>query len=392
MISIHLYHDSSKYKVMRKLLYASLFLFSLTACKSSVENIDLSGNWTVRLDSADVGINEAWSGQLFDSSILLPGTTDEARLGVRNTLRPALEKPQLLHLTRAYSYIGPAWYAKEITIPSDWEGKDLILHLERVLWDSQVWIDGKKVEGHEESLTTPHMYNLTPYIKAGNKHIMTVRVDNRKRYDLSVNELAHAYTEATQVKWNGILGDMYIEAVNKIRIDDLQLYPDVANHRVKAVVSVNNTTKKSSSLTLDIRVSGKDDLLNYASAKEIMEFGPGVSTLNLWLELAPDAPLWNEFHPYLYEATAILQGNRTTTGIRKWLFLFFKNRREQTEHRTKTGKLFKMARLSGFPEMLQSVIRSRVPVSQKSLVRTDQSGHRTKGKGTPLVQEIWCGI
>lgn len=310
MISIHLYHDSSKYKVMRKLLYASLFLFSLTACKSSVENIDLSGNWTVRLDSADVGINEAWSGQLFDSSILLPGTTDEARLGVRNTLRPALEKPQLLHLTRAYSYIGPAWYAKEITIPSDWEGKDLILHLERVLWDSQVWIDGKKVEGHEESLTTPHMYNLTPYIKAGNKHIMTVRVDNRKRYDLSVNELAHAYTEATQVKWNGILGDMYIEAVNKIRIDDLQLYPDVANHRVKAVVSVNNTTKKSSSLTLDIRVSGKDDLLNYASAKEIMEFGPGVSTLNLWLELAPDAPLWNEFHPYLYEATAILQGNR----------------------------------------------------------------------------------
>ena len=40
---------------------------------------------------------------------------------------------------------------------------------------------------------------------------MTVRVDNRKRYDLSVYELAHAYTEATQVKWNGILGDMYAQ-------------------------------------------------------------------------------------------------------------------------------------------------------------------------------------
>ena len=74
-----------------------------------------------------------------------------------------------------------------------------------------ICVDGQKVEGHEESLTTPHEYDLTPYIQPGKKQVLTVRVDNRKRYDMSVNDLAHAYTDATQVKWNGILGDMYIK-------------------------------------------------------------------------------------------------------------------------------------------------------------------------------------
>lgn len=112
-------------------------------------------------------MDASYGGKLFDTSITLPGTTDEAHLGTKCTLKPALEKPQLLHLTRAYSYVGPAWYSREIHVPSDWKDKDCILHLERVLWDTQVWIDGQKVEGHEESLTTPHEYDLTPYIQPG---------------------------------------------------------------------------------------------------------------------------------------------------------------------------------------------------------------------------------
>ena len=46
-------------------------------------------------------------------------------LGTKCTLKPALEKPQLLHLTRAYSYVGPAWYSREIQVPSDWKEKRL---------------------------------------------------------------------------------------------------------------------------------------------------------------------------------------------------------------------------------------------------------------------------
>lgn len=152
---------------MRNTLIAWLFCLPFVSCTSPVMQVDLSGEWTVCLDSTDVGMDASFGGKLFDTSIVLPGTTDEAHLGTKCTLKPALEKPQLLHLTRAYSYVGPAWYSREIQVPSDWKEKDCILHLERVLWDTQVWIDGQKVAGHEESLTTPHEYDLTPYIRPG---------------------------------------------------------------------------------------------------------------------------------------------------------------------------------------------------------------------------------
>lgn len=154
---------------MKNLFITWLFCLLWVSCTSSVTHLDLSGQWTVRLDSTDTGIKSSWSGKLYDTYITLPGTTDEACLGTKNTLQPALQKPQLLHLTRKYSYIGPAWYSREIQIPAEWKGKDCILHLERVLWDTQVWVDGKKVEGHEESLTTPHKYDLTSYLHPG-KH------------------------------------------------------------------------------------------------------------------------------------------------------------------------------------------------------------------------------
>ena len=35
---------------------------------------------------------------------------------------------------------------------------------------------------------------------------------NRKRYDISANDLAHAYTNDTQIMWNGVLGKMKLTA------------------------------------------------------------------------------------------------------------------------------------------------------------------------------------
>lgn len=299
---------------MKNAFLASLMLLQMASCSSPVEQLDLSGEWTVRLDSADAGITESWSGKLYENKIMLPGTTDAARLGTKCTLQPELTKPQLLHLTRAYSYIGPAWYSKEIQVPSDWDGKDYILHLERVLWDTQVWIDGKKVEGHEESLTTPHEYNLTPYLKSGKKHLITVRVDNRKRYDISVKELAHAYTEDTQVKWNGILGDMYIEAVDKVRIDNVQLYPDANSGTVKAVVTMVNTLDDAEALSLSVNVKGKSDNKEYVSDEKEVTVKPGMSEIEVEYRLGDDVPLWNEFNPYLYTATVEVKGKKINSG------------------------------------------------------------------------------
>ena len=137
---------------MKNAFLASLILLQLASCSNHVEHLNLSGEWTVRLDSTDSGISESWSGKLFENKIMLPGTTDAAKLGTKCTLTPELTKPQLLHLTRAYSYIGPAWYTREVEIPVAWAGRRVELSLERVIWTTDVWVDGVKAGSGEQKI------------------------------------------------------------------------------------------------------------------------------------------------------------------------------------------------------------------------------------------------
>ena len=166
-------------------------LMCLFSCKNNPSHISLAGEWEFALDSTDTGINENWAGQNFKNTILLPGTTDDAGYGTPNKLAPAIQKPQVLHLTRKNSYVGPAWYSKEVDIPSGWKEKAIELKLERVIWQTSVWVDGKQVEGMQESLVAPHLYDLTEHLTPG-KHKITIRVDNRKRYDITAGDMAHA--------------------------------------------------------------------------------------------------------------------------------------------------------------------------------------------------------
>lgn len=83
------------------------------------------------------------------------------------------------------------------------------------MWQSKVWIDGVALEGVQESLTTPHRFDLPSDIRPG-KHRLTIRIDNRKQYDISVKDLAHAYTNDTQIMWNGVLGRLELRAENNL--------------------------------------------------------------------------------------------------------------------------------------------------------------------------------
>lgn len=138
-------------------------------------------------------------------------------------------------------------------------------------------------------------------------------MDNRKRYDMSVNDLAHAYTDATQVKWNGIVGDMYIKAVEKTRVESLQLYPDAASRTVKAVVSIYNSSSQTVPVNLSLQVKGKDDSKSYASVEAQAEAVKGYSTVELTCQLGDNAPLWDEFNPYLYDASVELVSGKSTS-------------------------------------------------------------------------------
>lgn len=306
------------------LKYLLLLFVSFTSTNfgNAAEKIDLSGVWNFQLDSADIGISQKWFSTTLEEKIKLPGTTDDAAKGIPNILLPELKKPQVLRLTRNNSYVGAAWYSREINIPSNWKNKEITLKLERVIWETTVWVDGKAVAGMQESLTTPHYFDLTNYLTVGN-HQITIRVDNRKKYDISVNEMAHAYTNETQIKWNGIIGEISCIAEDKVSINNIQIFPDVDKKLAKIKLHISNAKSKPANGVINIvatsnKTGQKLPAISLPFRSETLS-----STIEIDYPMGNNPLLWDEFNPNLYTLSAEIKGKgflsskSETFGMRK---------------------------------------------------------------------------
>jgi hypothetical protein len=283
------------------------FVLALLCSTLNAENyISLAGEWEFRLDSTDIGIDGKWYNQHFTHRIMLPGSTDEAQEGILNVLQPAITKPQVLRLTRKYSYVGPAWYKKEVTIPAEWKQKDIHLKLERVIWGTTVWVDNKEVSQQEESLIAPHYFDLTDYLTPG-KHTICVRIDNRKKYDISIDDKGHAYTNETQIMWNGVIGELALIAEDKVAIKQIDAFPDIHKKNVQVRVHIRNNGSISS-CNLSASVKLKNEQLMVTDIKEDnISLNEGDQIVDLIYPMGDSFKLWSELSPNVYELTISLK-------------------------------------------------------------------------------------
>nr|WP_315154666.1 sugar-binding domain-containing protein [uncultured Flavobacterium sp.] len=301
---------------IKHIITAVLLLVFLSSWNSGDKLImNISGDWTVQLDSTDIGLKNGWQNMTFKQLMKLPGTTDDAGLGVANKIKPSLEKLQMKHLTRKHSYLGAAWYTREISVPNNWKGKEFILKLERVIWKTNVWIDGKEVETEQNSLIAPHYFDLSKYLTAGKTHRITIRVDNRKLFDISVDNMAHAYTNETQIIWNGIIGKMEIEAFDAVRIANLQVKPEVSSGKVKLAFTLNNNTAKTAKGVLIITAVNKKSKIAVEALQKEIQIKAGESVVEVDYNMGKDVKLWSEFSPELYELKAELKTRKSVSQI-----------------------------------------------------------------------------
>lgn len=271
-----------------------------TGCVRQERKIDISGDWQVALDSLDVGVTEKWFEHGFSDKITLPGTLCEAGYGDPCQLEPTISREIFLNLKRKYDYVGVAWYNRKVNIPNSWQGKKICMLLERVIWESQVWIDGQNVEQINESLSTPHIFELTEYLTPG-EHTISIRIDNRKKYDITIRDMAHAYTNETQTMWNGILGTIKLEAKDVTSIADMAVFPDVDNKKIRVELKINNPVTNGKIRFHVKEINGK--------ALPIKEITPEEN--NVTFDYSIENPLyWDEFNPNLYKAVVELTSGK----------------------------------------------------------------------------------
>ena len=225
----------------------SLMILSSFAQKT----INLSGTWDFQLDRS--GSSNA--SQKYDDTIKLPGsmlTNGKGDLPSIDTkwtgslydssyyYNPYMEKYRHtgsikfpFFLTPEHYYVGYAWYRHNAEIPRMWKKNRVILLLERPHIETTVFVNGKEV-GHQMSLSVPHEYDITDYVKFGKNNSIAIKIYNGIE-NVGVGQDSHSVTDQTQGNWNGIVGK--IELRSQKSIFTVKTFPDLTTGNVKVLVN-----------------------------------------------------------------------------------------------------------------------------------------------------------
>ena len=114
---------------------------------------------------------------------------------------------------------------------------------------TKVWIDSVLVGG-SHLLQSPQKFDVSDYLTPG-EHFITVMVNNELAQTPYGN--VHIYSDDTQTNWNGIIGQIYLEASAKTYIKNLQVYPDIDQQKIAVKLEIANPMPESK-LTVELQV------------------------------------------------------------------------------------------------------------------------------------------
>ena len=78
----------------------------------------------------------------------------------------------------SHDYQGKAWYRRTITIPADWAGQRVWLHLGGVTAVGEVYVNGQR-DGSVDHFVTPFEFDITNLARIGSENVISVQVDSR---------------------------------------------------------------------------------------------------------------------------------------------------------------------------------------------------------------------
>ncbi len=311
-----------------KILLIQFLALFLISCEKQNNTLDLSGEWQFQMDPEDVGINEKRFEMNLPETVQLPGSMVENGKGFDITLDTkwtgGVRNPEWSNdpnyapfhdstnirfpywLQPIKKYTGAAWYKKTINIPENWSEKTVQLNLERVHWESKVWINSQEI-GMQNSLATPHRFNISSFLKPG-ENTITICVDNRTK-TVDVGHDSHSISDHTQSNWNGIVGEISLQEKGKIYFENIEVFPDVKNKTVEILATIFNTEKEETTIKIPVYAKLKNSKISTKAKTFKFTVSPGENIVKMNYPLGNDVLLWDEFNPNVYELSLRLKTN-----------------------------------------------------------------------------------
>ena len=177
-------------------------------------------------------------------------------------------------------------YRKEIVVPADWKGKDIIAHFGSVTSNMYLWVNGKFV-GYSEDSKLEAEFDITKYLKPGQKNLIAFQV---------FRWCDGSYLEDQDFfRHSGVGRDCYLYTRNKKRIDDIRVIPDLDSKYINGSLDIELSLKGNNSVTLELL----DSENNVIATKKVRGSGKISTTIDV------EKPnKWSAETPYLYTLRA----------------------------------------------------------------------------------------
>ena len=237
---------------------------------------NLNGEWSYTLDPVKTGWERGLKDSKgFDGKIIVPFAPESKLSGVEHK-----------------EFIPCIWYQREIAIPAEWAGKDVVLNFGAVYYESEIYIDGKFVDRHFGG-SDSFSVDITSFVKAGQKHSLVVNAksDLRSRMQSAGKQsLRHGPFECMYTRTTGIWQTVWMEAVAPSGIQRVKISTDID----RSVVAMEFTMRRNASgdmLTINVKDNGK---------VVATDCGPVASGSVVMLPIKK-AKLWSPESPFLYD-------------------------------------------------------------------------------------------
>ena len=186
-------------------------------------------------------------------------------------------------------------YRKEIMVPASWKGKDIIAHFGSVTSNLYLWVNGKYV-GYSEDGKLEAEFNLTPYLKPGQKNLIAFQV---------FRWCDGTYLEDQDFfRYSGVGRDCYLYARNKKRIEDIRVTPDLDGEYKNGSLNIALTLKGSGKVNLTLKDASGKEVANAQATKG-----------NAIIEVE-NPHKWTAETPYLYTLYASLEGSNEVIPVK----------------------------------------------------------------------------
>lgn len=256
------------------------------------EWINLNGEWNFKFDLKNKGEKEKWyiNKEVFDEKIIVPFTYETKASGIGKE-----------------EFCPNVWYQKTLTIPTEFEEKNIVLHFQAADYLTKLWINGSFV-GKRKGGQIAFSFNITDYLNEDNE--LNIVVKNEDSQSCFQPRGKQRWVDENFGCWyvqtTGIWQTVWLEFLNETHIQSVKMTPDIDRESVEFVYEVSGSMDSELILRTCISYDGQP----------IKSFDQTVSrsSLTILTNISSEFHQWRVFHwtpqsPHLYDVEFTLYKN-----------------------------------------------------------------------------------